>query len=459
MIHLFHSKLRLRLTVLYVFLLSIVLVVYAAWSLTVLLHDLMRQTDSRLDREIDAVEHLIRFSSDGTVSVDSDTQTAYSFEIWSENGILLYRSIQLHGQMLGPAPENGNPLLPTERSIIRLSDGTHRVATRVLQLGSRSVLIRLCASTDLTWRRFREVAIRDVLGVPVALVIIGISGYFVARRALRPLELMAARAEKISAERLNERLEIVNPYDEIGQLAGAFNETLSRLERSFEQLKRFTADASHELRTPLTAMRSVGEVALERSGDTNYYRDVIGSMLEEVNRLTHLVNTLLVLSMADAGKLSLQRTELPLLELAIEAAALLEVLAEEKDQAVHVNGDSSITILGDRLILRQALLAIIHNAIKYSPVRGEVNIWVAANNGDALIEVRDNGPGIPVVDRNKVFERFYRVDKARTADHEGVGLGLSIAEWAVGAHGGGIEVECGPARGCTFRIRLPISSG
>jgi signal transduction histidine kinase len=163
------------------------------------------------------------------------------------------------------------------------------------------------------------------LGLPAALLLAGITGHFVARRALRPLDSMARRAKQINAEHLNERLMIENPEDELGHLGSAFNETLSRLEHSFEQLQRFTADVSHELRTPLTAMRSVGEVALQNLGDTWYHRDVIGSMLEEVYRLTHLVDSLLILARADAGHLPLQRRTVPLLDLVTESAGLLEV--------------------------------------------------------------------------------------------------------------------------------------
>jgi signal transduction histidine kinase len=250
-------------------------------------------------------------------------------------------------------------------------------------------------------------------------------------------------------------LNIENPGDELGHLGKVINETLARLERSFEQLRRFTADASHELRTPLTAIRSVGEVALQRSGDVNYYRDIVGSMLEEANRLTRLVDSLLTMSRADAGRIPLQRAEVPILDLAKESAGLLEVLAEEKNQKLTVEGDPMVAVRGDRVILRQALVNLIDNAVKYSPLRGNIFVRVGSNNGDAVVEVQDSGPGIPQEHRSKVFERFYRVDKARSREDGGTGLGLSIAEWAVGAHGGRIELDCGTEPGCIFRIRLP----
>src|SRR5206468_4944815 len=201
-------------------------------------------------------------------------------------------------------------------------------------------------------------------------------GYWLARRALAPVGHMADRARTITADRLGDRLPVEDAEGELGQLATVFNETLARLERSFGELRRFTADASHELRTPLTAIRSVGEVALQTPKSATEYRDVIGSMLEEADRLTRLVDSLLTLSRADAGHIQVQRTDISLLGLAQEASSLVEVLAEEKRQRISVEGEPASMVSGDRLILRQALINLIDNAIKYSPVGAEILIRV-----------------------------------------------------------------------------------
>jgi heavy metal sensor kinase len=293
------------------------------------------------------------------------------------------------------------------------------------------------------------------IGLPIVVILVVITGYLVAARALKPVDSMAKRAAEITAEHLNERLTIANPDDELGQLGTAFNATLAKLERSFDQLRRFTADASHELRTPLTAIRSVGEVSLRRPGDEKHYRDVIGSMLEETGRLTGLVDSLLTISRADAGQFQLRLVETGLLDLTKEAAAVLEVLAEEKTQTLQVEGDSSLTVVADRTILRQALINLIDNAVKYSPVKGTILIRVANNEQNVVIEVQDSGSGIPAEHRSRIFERFYRVDKARTRAEGGTGLGLSIAQWAVAAHGGTIEVQSDHGSGSIFRVRLP----
>jgi heavy metal sensor kinase len=451
--------LRTRLTLLYVFLLSVVLLLYAGGTSVFFWQNLIRELDLSLDRDVETVENLIAVTPDGKIRVDTgDQEGNLLLEVWSEKGALLYQSSELGGQLLGTPVVPNSPRHPPNRSV-RLANKTRvRVITMPHRLGNQSLIVRLGVSEGVLRENFGVMVSALAFGLPMALLIVGLTGYFVARRALRPLDSMARRARQINAEHLNERLAIENPEDELGHLGSAFNDTLARLEHSFGQLKRFTADASHELRTPLTAIRSVGEVALQNVSDTHGDRDAIGSMLEEVYRLTHLVDSLLILSRAESGHVVLQRSEVSLRDLASESVTLLEVLAEEKHQILQVEGDRGLTVSGDPLILRQALVALIHNAVKYSPPQGSIRVHVGSTNGDAFIEVHDSGPGIAPEHRTKVFERFYRVDKSRTRDVGGAGLGLSIAEWAVRAHGGKIELECDSEPGCTFRMRLPVDS-
>jgi heavy metal sensor kinase len=269
---------------------------------------------------------------------------------------------------------------------------------------------------------------------------------------------MATQTKQISAERLGERLSIENPEDELGRLGIVFNEMLGRLQAAFDQLRRFTSDASHELRTPLTAIRSVGEVALQDQRSPAEYRDVIGSMLEEVDRLTRLAESLLALSRADAGHVQLQREEIPLLRLAEEASSVVEVLAEEKRQQIDIAGDANFLVSVDRLILRQAIVNLLDNAIKYSPQGSQILVRVqSGGNKQVFLDVIDQGPGIPNEHQPHVFDRFYRVDQARTRQWGGAGLGLSITRWAVEAHGGDITLESEAGHGSTFRISLPLA--
>ena len=294
-----------------------------------------------------------------------------------------------------------------------------------------------------------------VAGIPAALLLALLGGYFLAGRALSPVKAITRKAQDITAESLSERLPVKNPHDEIGHLAAVFNDTLGRLESSFEQLRRFTADASHELRTPLTSIRSVGEVALKEPVETKSYREAIGSMLEETERLTRLVDNLLILARGDAGKAKLAPSSVDLSALVVEVAEELRILAEEKTQALTLSIERGVGAKVDKETIRLAVSNILHNAILYTQEGGRVEVRTAkTDDGRALIDIIDNGPGIPDTERTRVFERFYRVDKARSRAKGGAGLGLAIARWAVEVNGGSIAFQDNDAPGTFCRIVL-----
>ncbi len=234
-----------------------------------------------------------------------------------------------------------------------------------------------------------------LFGFPIAIAVAGLGGYVLARRALMPIERMTERARHITAERLADRLPVHNPDDEMGRLAAVFNETLARLEASFEQMRRFTADVSHELRTPLTAIRSVGEVGLRGHRDAQAYRTIIGSMLEESDRLASLVDRLLALSRAETGSVAAKREPLNLSQLADDVAAHLGVLAEEKRQSIVVENPVAVEALADRHGLRQAVINLVDNAIKFTPPGGRIQLVVHAEPDGAILDVIDSGPGVP----------------------------------------------------------------
>jgi heavy metal sensor kinase len=379
-------------------------------------------------------------------------------EVRSASGDVLFRNARLSGRALGDAPFSGEGVGGYSERNARLSDGTRvRVVSRVHLLDGRPLLIRLAHSEEPLYARLTGLLLASLLVLPPVLAAAGFAGYGLARRALDPIEEMARRAREITPERLHERLPNDNTGDELGRLARVFNDTLARLEQAFEQLRRFTSDASHELRTPLAMMRSVGEVGLQKDGTRAEYRDIVGSMLEEVNRLTSLVDNLLTISRADSGHIQLNRTVFPVLELAREAAGLFDVLLEEKSLELVVEGSEAAHVFADRLFLRQALVNVLHNAIKYSPACATIFVRVSVAGEQVFVEVQDAGPGIPAADREKVFDRFYRVDRARSRESGGAGLGLSIARWAVEAHSGTIGLAGPFDRGCLFRIALPAA--
>lgn len=458
---------RTRLTFWYVLVIGAVVLVYVGGTSFVLYWQLLHQLSRFAIQDIETIEGLLYFTPSGQLELNENYHNHPQsrlvlerlLEVLSPDGTVLFRNERLGTRTLG------GTLLPdegingySERSI-RLSDGTKvLLASRRHVLAGRPILIRLGYDEQSIWSRIDESLTASFIALPVILALAGFAGYQLARRSLVPLEQIASRAEQITAENLHERLPVANPADEVGHLARVFNNVLARLEQSFEKLQRFTSDASHELRTPLAAMRSVGEVGLQKSKTAADYQDTIGSMLEEVNRLTRLVENLLAISRADAGQLQLGFTLVSPLEVAKEVTAVLDVLVEEKALKLTVSGGEHIVVRGDRLLLRQALTNVVHNAVKYTPKGGQISVEVTESSGFGMIRIADSGPGISPEHRDKVFDRFYRLDTARARDTGGAGLGLSIAKWAVEVQGGQIEVE-NSAEGAVFRIQFPSVDG
>ena len=282
--------------------------------------------------------------------------------------------------------------------------------------------------------------------IPIAVLISLVGGYLLAKNALRPVDEIVTQARKISAENLDLTIPVRNPRDEIGRLGTTINAMLTRLHESFAQVRQFSADASHELRTPLTIMRGEIELALRNPKNPEEYRAVLESSLEEIMRMTAIIDNLLVLAKADQGRYHADFSEVDLGALVRELYEDSEVLAERKDIRVALRETADIRIVGDRLRLRQLILNLIDNAIKYTPQGGRVTLALGRENGSARIEVSDTGIGIPAEEQAKIFDRFYRVDKARSRELGGSGLGLSIAKWIAELHRGTITVRSSPAR-------------
>jgi heavy metal sensor kinase len=461
-------QLRTRLTLWYVSVLAALLILGWAGTCGLLFWQLRSQLGHFSVQEIETVEGLFFFTPQGQLRLKEDYHNHPEskdvierfLEVRGADGLVLYRNERLGDRALGGRPFAGEGVGGYSERSVRLSDGTRvRVVSRVHSLDGRPLLIRLAHSEEPLYSRLNELFLASLIVLPIVLLIAWIAGYGLARRALSPIEQMARRAREITPEKLHERLSVDDTDDELGQLARVFNDTLARLERAFEQLRRFTSDASHELRTPLAMIRSVGEVGLQKDGSRAEYRDIIGSMLEEVNRLASMIDNLLTISRADSGHIQIQRTAISIMALVREAAGLFEILMEEKGQRFAIDGDAGAWVEGDPIFLRQALVNIIHNAVKYSPVGEAISVRVRFADGyRVVIEIQDRGPGIPTEDQAKVFDRFYRVDKARWRESGGAGLGLSIAKWAVEAHSGAISLESELNQGCTFRITLPSAS-
>lgn len=298
------------------------------------------------------------------------------------------------------------------------------------------------------------------ISVPIALLLACFGGYFLARKALSPVVAMSDSASQISSANLNERLPIRNEKDELGSLATVFNSMLDRLERSFEQQRRFMADASHELRTPLAIVRGESEVALLKNDRTiGDYKESLEIVHDESKRLTKIVEDLFTLARADAGQFQTNFAPVYLDEIAGDAVRSVRVLADKKDIDVTFSADSEMPFKGDETLIHRLFLNLLDNAIKYSENGGRVSVNGTAQNGSYSIEVSDKGIGIPPEDSERIFDRFYRLDKARSRSEQtstsGAGLGLSIAQWIAEIHGGQVRIKSSGREGSVFVIELP----
>ena len=455
MIRIQPRSVRVRLTLWYIAVMLLVLGVYAGAVYTFIQDNSSHLLDERLHVDFDWASDMLAQRPDGSIAPYEETGEGDSpwLKVYSLDGDLLFETPEARRH---PVPESNKYAAKADERIVTVPGimPPYRVMSGGARIGGKPVIVQVALSEGAIMQDLQQLLYILLLGLPIAVVTAGVGGYVLARRALAPVDRMAERARSINAEHLNDRLPVDNPDDELGRLATVFNETLTRLESSFEQMRRFTTDASHELRTPLTAIRSVGEVGLRGRRDEAAYREIIGSMLEEVDRLALLVDRLLTLSRADTGQAQLSVDMVDIPELAEEIAEQLGVLAEEKNQSIKVQSQVVPRWIGDRVMLRQALLNLVDNAIKYSPVGGSIEILVTQSTEGTLIDVTDTGPGIPADLRSRVFDRFYRVDKARSRANGGTGLGLAIAKWAVEVNGGRLSLEPTTDVGSRFRITL-----
>ncbi|MFZ0298596.1 MAG: ATP-binding protein [Candidatus Sulfotelmatobacter sp.] len=468
------SNIRARLTLWYVAIFGLLFAAYICSACFLQYWQLKQQLYHAEIQDMETVQGLLYFTANGQLSLHDEYFNRPAsrrlldrlLEVLDSSGHLLFRNRKLNGNTLGDRllPDEGvNGFSPRS---LRLADGTAvLVISHLHVLQETPVLIRLGYSTEPLRLESLQLLGLLTLILPIALIAAGFAGYRFAIKVLSPLEQMASLTERITARRLNERIPVQNPEDELGHMAIVLNALLERLQESFEKLQRFTSDVSHELRTPLAAVRSVGEVGLQEEHDAEKYRDIIGSMLEEVAKLTAMTDTLLTIAHADSGAIQLRQTTFALMDLVQEGVAVVGVLAEDKQQTLLVTGDQRALVCADRAFLRMALVNLLDNAVKYSPSGSKIHVTLqsgSAQSGPApFVElvIQDEGPGIPEGAQARVFDRFYRLDEARSRDSGGFGLGLPIAKWAVEAHGGTINVKTSFPTGAIFCIKLPVIAG
>ncbi len=452
------ASIRVRLTGWYTVVLFLMLALYATATFVAVRHEFLEQLDDQLHDDFETAEGFLTPTSDGRIvwsgdrHHDPDTDEDRGSDVWTASGEQIYRSGA--SAVLPPVAVAATTAQPRYESIVAKGLRWRTLAGTSLVAG-RAVVLRVSRSEERLRGQLWEVLTVLALGLPLVVALAGAGGYVLARRALTPVDHLASEARRITADNLHERLSVPNQRDEVGRLAAVINETFGRLESSFERLRRFTADVSHELRTPLSVIRGIGEMGLGETRTPAEYKESMGSMLEEVDRLTTLVDTLLRLSHGDAGTVRLSRETIDLGQLTRDVVSSLGILAEERNQRLRVDAAGGISVTADRLVLREAIMNIVDNAIKHSPQASRIDIRVHAEGNQALLTVTDEGTGIAAEHRERIFDRFFRLDEARSRDSGGTGLGLAIAKWAVEANGGHISVEAGANGGSVFRVVLP----
>jgi len=414
---------------------------------------LIDQVENHLNKDLAAITEYIKHDQAGLAKVaDHGPILLFRVQNGTEN---LISSENWMAEKLGQSVTVGQPeKIPF--SIQAANGRQYRMLIASVTDENNQFRITVAHDENSIQQTQKTLSLIILLALPIAVALSLAVGYGIAGRLLAPIVTITSKAEEISAENLSERLPIGENDDEFNRLATVFNQAFARIEDSFERLRCFTADASHELRTPLAAIRSIGETAMNMPDSQLNSRETIGSILEESDRLRQLIDTLLILSRADARNVVMQRETVDLSELARETIDLLNVLAEERHQSITITTNKAALAKVDRARVRQAVTNLLDNAIKYSPTGSAIRISVGTTEtAEAFIEIADSGIGIQKQEIARIFDRFYRVDKGRSREAGGAGLGLSIAKWAVEANGGRIEVSSTGNQGSIFRIIFP----
>jgi two-component system OmpR family sensor kinase len=333
--------------------------------------------------------------------------------------------------------------------------------TRRLSVDNQNYRLVVLQSLHTQKEMLQDIRNTFLLAIPVALLLASAGGYFLARKSLAPVVTMAAQARGMGAANMQARLAVANQRDELGQLALSFNGLLDRLEESFERQKRFIADASHELRTPVAILRGETEVTLSRANRSpEEYRETLGILKDESQRLARIIEDLFTLTRADAGEYPLNESDLYLDELATEVLRRARSLALAKEITLKSEIAPELRLRADEALIRRMLLNLLDNAIKYTPRGGKITIDCQRRGEEYVLSITDTGEGIPAELQERIFERFFRVDKARSrqdGEMGGAGLGLSIARWIAEAHHGRLELTRSDRTGSTFTVALLVA--
>jgi heavy metal sensor kinase len=450
------------LTLSYGALLSAILIGFSGTVYMRMRHHLLDLTDTALREELVELEAEITrakelSSSSDELNIQFSGAPGFVFKVATLSGNVVYQSTSLGSEAL-PALE-GEVLgssRPLYRSVALRAVGPARLASRVIPHRCGPLRIQVAASLAPNAHALKDLVVIALAISPLALVCAVGGGYWLAHQALALVDRMAAGAAEITSTQLDRRLDEPATEDELSGLARTFNAMIARRQRSFEQVRRFTADAAHELRTPLATMRTEAEVALRSPRSPEGDACVLENLPDEIERLSRLVSHLLFLSREDAGIRMGDFQPVHLDDLARKVGEHMQVAAREKGVKLVVDLPESCRVSGDAQRLRQLFFNLLDNAVKYTPANGDVSVLGQSSGSEARVTIADTGVGIPADHLPHVFDRFYRVDPSRRPEMDGTGLGLAVCRSIAEAHGGHINIQSISSSGTQVSLSLPV---
>ena len=481
------GSLRFKLTLWYVLILGILLISFSSFLYFTLSKSLHRDVDNKLRSlaEIIASESSSPLSKFGFGNIDQALETSMNLkpigkfiQVLDESGNIGRKSDNLKNVQLPislHALKNASKGLVTFETSRSFGNTPLRIITfPVVENSHVTKIVQIASSLEEVEHALNKLFLILIITVPLALMVAILGGQFLAHQALKPVDHITQTARIITSQNLSQRIIPPKVKDEISRLIETFNEMITRLDQSFRQIKQFSSDASHELKTPLTILKGEVEVTLRKERTSQEYQQTLKSNLEEINRMSQIVEDLLLLSKADTGEIRLNKEDINLTGILNEVVAQMGMIAKSKRLHLSTsNHHQDIHIFGDALRIRELFMNLIENGIKYTEEGGSIHITLKKENerliknqsdraeeekgGFAKIIVSDTGVGIAREDQERIFNRFFRVDKARSREEGGSGLGLSICKWIVEAHQGEIRVESELGKGSSFIVKLPLS--
>jgi heavy metal sensor kinase len=455
-----------RLTLWYLVLFAVAQLVFGTGMWYSARRSLYRIADAALQGQIDDLTNFLdaQKKTATVAKLQEEVAEAYLLEhsgdylqIYDDSdGDWIFRADVLRQHALAPvAPDRLNHPLYQDQQL----DRCIRFVSQRIEANGRVFRVQMGVPIDQVSQTLVLFRGYLLMFAPLLLIAAACGGFWLSRKALSPVDAITRSARTINATNLGDRLENLTTGDELQRLSDTLNEMLGRIEHAFIRVTQFTADASHELRTPISLIRTEAEIALRRSRNDAEYREALRHILLEAERTSALVEELLSLARVDSGRESLRIAS-------VDLSTIVQQVSEEWRELMAARNlgftcevnDEEITILGDRNALQRLLTVLLDNAAKYTPTPGLVDLRLETNGSSAVIRVSDSGIGIALEDQPKIFERFYQVDKARSRDLGGAGIGLAIAQWIVRQHAGTITVQSSPGKGSTFLVELPLQA-